>query len=102
MGKNGINPSAFGAIKIYLQEHVGQTVSIKNIFGCGALGRTSYNSYLSMLIRAGFCERLDGAYLSDPNVMIRIIKALPFDWGSADLKSAAKDAVRTTKLEELL
>lgn len=102
MGKNGINPSAFGCVKSYVRTNVGKTVSITEIFGHNASERNAYNSYLSMLVRAGYAEITDGAGFTDPMTMVHILKALPEDWGSADLRDAAKDAVRTKKMEGLL
>ena len=102
MGKNGINPSAFGQVKAWLRENVGKEVSITEIFGHDASKRNAYNSYLSMLVRVDCAKLVDGVGFTDPMAVIRILKALPEDWGSADLRDAAKDAAQTKKLNEII
>lgn len=91
MGKNGTKPPVFGIVKDYINSHVGETVSIKEIFGAGALGRTAYACYLATLCKIGYTRLVSGAGYTDPEAKIQIVKALPIDYKSMDMKNEAKN-----------
>lgn len=90
MGKNGLKPPVFGAVKDYVRDNVGKTVSIKEIFGCGAIGRNSYACYLCALKNAGYVEVVKGKGLSDPESEYLIVKAMPENYTSVLLKREIK------------
>ena len=86
MGRNGTERPIFSRMVDFINGHVGETVGQRDILLGAEPGNNVTTAYLYKLIRLGYVEVLDGAFVKDRDARFRIVKPTPVPYYGPDMR----------------